>query len=148
MLDTGIDVPEVVNLVFFKLVRSKSTFWQMIGRGTRLCPDLFGPNRDKDGFLVFDLCQNVEFFNQHLMAAHGSLAPPLSERLFERRADLLLALDQADADAPADAGDGTTSAAGLRRDLARRLHQEVTGMNRDNVLEATIRAVDATAVPA
>ena len=45
MLDTGIDVPEVVNLVFFKLVRSKTKFWQMIGRGTRLCPDLFGPDR-------------------------------------------------------------------------------------------------------
>ena len=45
MLDTGIDVPEVVNLVFFKLVRSKTKFWQMIGRGTRLCPDLFGPGQ-------------------------------------------------------------------------------------------------------
>ena len=47
MLDTGIDVPEVVNLVFFKLVRSKTKFWQMLGRGTRLCPDLFGPGEDK-----------------------------------------------------------------------------------------------------
>ena len=50
MLDTGIDVPEVVNLVFFKLVRSKTKFWQMIGRGTRLCPDLFGPGQDKEFF--------------------------------------------------------------------------------------------------
>ena len=50
MLDTGIDVPEVVNLVFFKLVRSKTKFWQMIGRGTRLCPDLFGPGEDKQYF--------------------------------------------------------------------------------------------------
>jgi type I restriction enzyme, R subunit len=47
MLDTGIDIPEVVNLVFFKLVRSKTKFWQMVGRGTRLCPDLFGPDKDK-----------------------------------------------------------------------------------------------------
>ena len=47
MLDTGIDVPEVVNHVFFKAVRSKSKFWQMIGRGTRLCPDLYGPGEDK-----------------------------------------------------------------------------------------------------
>ena len=45
MLDTGIDIPEVVNLVFFKLVRSKTKFWQMVGRGTRLCPDLFGPGQ-------------------------------------------------------------------------------------------------------
>src|SRR5699024_8688159 len=37
MLDTGIDVPDVVNLVFFKKVMSKAKFWQMIGRGTRLC---------------------------------------------------------------------------------------------------------------
>ena len=51
MLDTGIDVPEVVNLVFFKLVRSKTKFWQMIGRGTRLCPDLFGPG-ERQGVLL------------------------------------------------------------------------------------------------
>lgn len=46
MLDTGIDVPEVLNLVFFKLVRSKTKFWQMVGRGTRLCPDVFGPGAE------------------------------------------------------------------------------------------------------
>jgi type I restriction enzyme R subunit len=63
MLDTGIDVPEVVNLVFFKIVRSKTKFWQMIGRGTRLRPDLFGPGRHKEHFFVFDFCQNFEFFN-------------------------------------------------------------------------------------
>ena len=51
MLDTGIDIPDVVNLVFFKPVRSKTKFWQMVGRGTRLCPDLFGPGDDKKGFL-------------------------------------------------------------------------------------------------
>jgi type I restriction enzyme R subunit len=136
MLDTGIDVPEVVNLVFFKLVRSKTKFWQMIGRGTRLSPDLFGPNRDKTGFLVFDLCQNVEFFNQNLMPAEGALAPSLGERLFGRRADLLLALGgrTQETTAAQDSGDGTTSEHGLRRDLARRLHDEVTGMNLDNFL--------------
>jgi type I restriction enzyme R subunit len=137
MLDTGIDVPEVVNLVFFKLVRSKTKFWQMIGRGTRLAPDLFGPNRDKTGFLVFDLCQNVEFFNQNLMPAEGRLAPSLGQRLFERRADLLLALDSQHPDqvpaAETDA-DGTTSETGLRWDLAKRLHQEVASMNPDNFL--------------
>ena len=62
MLDTGIDVPEIVNLVFFKLVRSKTKFWQMVGRGTRLCPDLFGPGLDKSFFWIFDYCQNLEFF--------------------------------------------------------------------------------------
>ncbi|MBV9025012.1 MAG: DEAD/DEAH box helicase family protein [Streptomycetaceae bacterium] len=144
MLDTGIDVPEVVNLVFFKLVRSKTKFWQMIGRGTRLAPDLFGPNRSKDGFLVFDLCQNFEFFNQNLMRAEGKLAPSLSQRIFERRADLLLALDSeptTEATALPQArpqarpeSDGTVSEGGLRWDLATRLHDEVTAMNPDNFL--------------
>ena len=66
MLDTGIDVPEVVNLVFFKQVRSKTKFWQMVGRGTRLCPDLFGPGEDKEFFFILDYCGNLEFFSQDL----------------------------------------------------------------------------------
>ena len=53
MLDTGLDIPEIVNLVFFKLVRSRTKFWQMIGRGTRLCPNLFGPGEEKKFFLLF-----------------------------------------------------------------------------------------------
>src|SRR5256885_9963480 len=65
MLDTGIDVPEVVNLVFFKLVRSKTKFWQMVGRGTRLCVDLFGPGKHKEFFFLFDYCQNLEFLSQN-----------------------------------------------------------------------------------
>lgn len=63
MLDTGIDVPEVVNLVFAKPVYSQVKFWQMIGRGTRLRPDLFGPSADKSHFLVFDYCGNLDFFS-------------------------------------------------------------------------------------
>src|SRR5690349_7321254 len=73
MLDTGIDVPEVVNLVFFKMVRSKSKFWQMIGRGTRLCPDLFGPGEDKKDFFVCDFCGNLEYFSQDLPGSPGQL---------------------------------------------------------------------------
>ena len=69
MLDTGIDIPECVNLVFFKLVRSKTKFWQMIGRGTRLCPDLFGPDDDKTAFNVLDFCQNLEYFSQSFVPA-------------------------------------------------------------------------------
>ncbi|WP_191378862.1 DEAD/DEAH box helicase family protein [uncultured Flavonifractor sp.] len=61
MLDTGIDVPDVLNLVFFKKVMSKAKFWQMIGRGTRLCPGLMD-GKDKDKFYIFDLCGNFEFF--------------------------------------------------------------------------------------
>ena len=88
MLDTGIDVPEVVNLVFFKMVRSKTKFWQMIGRGTRLCPDLFGPGEDKRDFFVFDFCGNLEYFSQDLPGSEGSLQKSLAQRLFEARLGL------------------------------------------------------------
>ena len=64
MLDTGIDVPEVLNLVFFKKVMSKAKFWQMIGRGTRLCPGLID-GQDKDKFYIFDFCGNFEFFRMN-----------------------------------------------------------------------------------
>lgn len=61
MLDTGIDIPEILNLVFFKKVKSKAKFWQMIGRGTRLCPGLID-GVDKSKFYIFDFCGNFEFF--------------------------------------------------------------------------------------
>jgi len=96
MLDTGIDVPEVVNLIFFKIVRSKTKFWQMIGRGTRLCPDLFGPGRHKDHFLVFDFCQNFEFFNQNPNVTDGALGRALSEKLFITRVELIGEIEETD----------------------------------------------------
>jgi type I restriction enzyme R subunit len=68
MMDTGIDVPEVVNLVFFKRVRSKTKFWQMMGRGTRICKNLFGPKEDKTHFVIFDYLGNFEFFREHKRA--------------------------------------------------------------------------------
>ena len=68
--------PELVNLVFFKAVRSKTKFWQMIGRGTRLCPDLYGPGADKADFLVLDFCGNLEFFGHGLTERkRGSPSP-------------------------------------------------------------------------
>ncbi len=94
MLDTGIDVPEVVNLVLFKLIRSKTKFWQIIGRGTRLCHNLFGPGEDKEFFRVFDYCQNLEFFRQNMKPDEGSTAKSLSERLFAARFDLVRGLDE------------------------------------------------------
>lgn len=133
MLDTGIDVPEVVNLVFFKLVRSASKFWQMIGRGTRLRPDLFGPGQDKKNFYVFDFCQNLEFFSQPGAGSEGSVQKSLSQRLFEARVGLVSALDR-NGVGDDDGGDGTASLAGLRRDTAHHLHEVVSGMNVDNVL--------------
>ncbi|MDV3002483.1 MAG: hypothetical protein N5P05_004138 (plasmid) [Chroococcopsis gigantea SAG 12.99] len=62
MLETGLDVPEIVNLVFFKPVLSKARFWQMVARATRRCPDLFGSGEDKQCFYLFDYCQNLDFF--------------------------------------------------------------------------------------
>ncbi len=94
MLDTGVDVPEVVNLVLFKLIRSKTKFWQIIGRGTRLCENLFGPEGDKEEFYVFDFCQNLEFFSQNPKLSEGSTGKTLSERLFTARLDLVLAIDE------------------------------------------------------
>ena len=79
MLDTGIDVPEVLNLVFFKKVMSKAKFWQMIGRGTRLCPGLLD-GEDKQRFYIFDFCGNFEFFRMYngkptanMMALQGAI---------------------------------------------------------------------------
>jgi type I restriction enzyme R subunit len=92
MLDTGIDVPEVVNLVFFKQVRSKVKFWQMIGRGTRLRPDLYGPGLDKTDFKVFDYCGNLEYFSQNLPGATGTVPKSLTQKIVEFRIDLAFAL--------------------------------------------------------
>ncbi len=79
MLDTGIDVPEVLNLVFFKKVMSKAKFWQMIGRGTRLCENLLD-GKSKDKFYIFDFCGNFEFFRMssgrptaNMMALQGAI---------------------------------------------------------------------------
>ena len=146
MLDTGIDVPEVVNLVFAKPVHSKTKFWQMIGRGTRLCPDLFGPNQDKTGFLVFDLCQNVEYFNQDLPARRGP-HPAVAQRAHLRAAapSCCYELDQLapQLEPAADGEDGTNSAAGLRRDVAARLQAEVAGMDPANIeVRRHLREVD------
>lgn len=128
MLDTGIDVPEVVNLVFFKIVRSKTKFWQMIGRGTRLSPDLFGIGRHKDQFLIFDFCQNFEFFNQNPKFVDGALGQSLGQRLFAARVELASFIE----DVPeGEVGEGLGY---LNRDVRARLFDEVSGMTLDNFL--------------
>jgi len=96
MLDTGVDVPDVLNLVFFKQVRSKIKFDQMIGRGTRLSPDLFGPGKDKKKFLIFDWCGNFEFFNKHPKGYVAKPAKSLEELLFCYKVDMALALQEAE----------------------------------------------------
>ncbi len=140
MLDTGIDIPEVVNLVFFKLVRSKTKFWQMLGRGTRLCPDLFAPGQDKEFFSVFDYCQNLEYFSQNIPAAEGVLPASLGKRLFNARLALIGELDHRGAEqkhaevvgeASAKYGDPRTNDE-VRRAVAEVLHRETAAMNLDN----------------
>lgn len=86
MLDTGIDIPEILNLVFFKKVRSYSKFWQMIGRGTRLCADLFGPGIDKERFIIFDFCNNFEFFRVNKNGKETGVQTSLSEKIYSTKA--------------------------------------------------------------
>lgn len=153
MLDTGIDVPEVVNLVFFKIIRSKTKFWQMIGRGTRLCTDLYGPGQNKQFFNVFDYCQNLEFFNQELPPDAGKAPVPLSTRLFRARLEMIAELDKRvttnpmASEAPASYGDLLTDAQ-LRGELSGLLHQQVAAMNLDNfVVRPRRKSVEKFAKP-
>ncbi len=141
MLDTGIDVPEVVNLVFFKLVRSKTKFWQMLGRGTRLCPDLFGPGEHKKFFYVFDYCQNLEFFSQNLAASDGSVGASLGKRLFDARLELIVAIGAQEATEarglvkePNESYVDPSTDDAVRRAVVEQLRTEVAAMNRDNFI--------------
>jgi type I restriction enzyme, R subunit len=145
MLDTGVDVPEVVNLVFFKPVFSRVKFNQMIGRGTRLCSDLFGPGQDKTEFLVFDLCGNFEYFEQDIDETEQKLPETLTTRLVKHRLELLTRLSAAPPPTPerettrvvespgayAEA-DAPPRSAALRTQLLNALHQHVSTMPRDN----------------
>ena len=141
MLDTGIDIPEVVNLVFFKLVRSKTKFWQMLGRGTRLCPDLFGPGGHKTFFYVFDYCQNLEYFSQDIPGTDGYATESLAKRLFDARLDLIAALDDRPEDATVEASGEARTTYGdpetdreLRSAVAELLQREVAAMKLDNFI--------------
>lgn len=136
MLDTGIDVPEIVNLVFFKLVRSKTKFWQMLGRGTRLCADLFAPGEDKSCFFVFDYCQNLEYFSQDIPGTEGVPVASLAKRLFDARLELIAALGkgspfmavkEAMTDFP-----GPKTNEEVRQAVIDKLQQEVAAMKLDN----------------
>ena len=126
MLDTGIDVPEVVNLLFFKPVRSKTKFWQMLGRGTRLCENLYGPDKDKQDFFIFDVCGNLEFFSQQVQAQASRSSPGLNERIFGLRVELIGELDKA------KRPENELSA--LRGTTATQLREHVAAMPIDNFL--------------
>jgi len=153
MLDTGIDVPEVVNLVFFKLVRSKTKFWQMIGRGTRLCPELFGPGQHKEFFFVFDYCSNLEFFSQNPEITDGATTDSLGRKLFKRRLEIIGELDK-----KLIVGDRIKEPGGLYLEpntegqvywtIVQLLQREVAAMNLDNfVVRPRRRLVEKYAQP-
>ena len=88
MLDTGIDVPDILNLVFFKPVKSKIKFLQMIGRGTRLSENIFGPGKDKECFYIFDWCGNFDYFDQNPDGNEAPVSQSLTERLFCLRSEI------------------------------------------------------------
>ncbi|MDQ0417604.1 type I restriction enzyme R subunit [Croceifilum oryzae] len=94
MLDTGIDVPEIVNIVFFKKVFSKVKFWQMIGRGTRTCKDLFGPGQHKKEFYLMDFCGNLDFFGLNPEGKDPKPIRSLSEQIFQHKVRIISLLQQ------------------------------------------------------
>lgn len=126
MLDTGIDIPEILNLVFFKKVRSKTKFWQMIGRGTRLCPDLLGIGQDKEKFLIFDFCNNFEFFRANPKGFEGGKTETLTEKLFNVKVNIVKELQ--------DLKYADTDYAELRKELLEGLMLSVKLLNEDNFM--------------
>ena len=122
MLDTGIDVPDVLNLVFFKKVMSKAKFWQMIGRGTRLSPGLMD-GKDKDKFYIFDFCGNFEFFRMSKGNATAS-ALSLQGALFSLKAQMAFKLQ--------DAVYKTDELSAFRQTLVDDMVRKVSELNQDN----------------
>lgn len=122
MLDTGIDVPEVLNLVFFKKVMSKAKFWQMIGRGTRLCPGLID-GEDKSKFYIFDFCGNFEFFRMNKGKANNNTLA-LSAMLFSLKAQIVYKLQ--------DMAYQTKELIAFRKSLVQELLEKVQELDRDN----------------
>ena len=130
MMDTGIDVPACVNLVFFKKVRSKTKFWQMIGRGTRLCPELTCTDliereeyTGKKRFLIFDYCGNFEYFRQVKHTTEGEVPISLSENIFRKCVRLVAAFQDA------SKFDGAYQP--WRRELTELCQGQIAGLNTD-----------------
>lgn len=123
MLDTGIDIPEILNLVFFKPVRSKAKFWQMVGRGTRLCKNIFGPGMDKECFYIFDVCGNLEFFSTNIKETEPGLRGTLSQQIFTAKLNLAFILEERKA---------TGEDLLLKEQLLDELHQIVVALKEDD----------------
>lgn len=123
MLDTGIDVPEILNLVFFKKIRSKAKFWQMIGRGTRLCEDLYGPGMDKENYYIFDYYKNFEFFEINKSGPEGNSMRSLTENIFNIKIDIIKALEHL--------GYQVDDLIDYRNELIEQTLKEISNINRD-----------------
>lgn len=125
MMDTGVDAPRVVNLVFFKKVRSKSKFWQMIGRGTRLWPDLFGPGLHKTYFLIFDVMGNFEWFNENPHGIEAQRSFSITQQLFKEKLSIvrLIALLQ----------DATEEDLVFSKALCDQMHRSIERLNEKNI---------------
>ncbi len=123
MLDTGIDVPEVLNLVFFKKVMSKAKFWQMIGRGTRLCPGLLD-GTDKEKFYIFDFCGNFEFFRMNDKGKPAVSRLPLQGAVFQLKAQIVYKLQ--------DLAYQTEELIAFRQGLVADMVAKVRALNREN----------------
>lgn len=122
MLDTGIDIPEILNLVFFKKVMSKAKFWQMIGRGTRLCPGLLDGD-DKEKFYIFDFCGNFEFFRMNKGKATANMLA-LQGAIFKLKAQIAFKLQ--------DLAYQTKDLIAFRKTLVEDMVRKVRELNRDN----------------
>lgn len=123
MLDTGIDVPEILNLVFFKKVMSRAKFWQMIGRGTRLCTGLID-GEDKEQFYIFDLCGNFAFFRLDGNGQEVGKSKTLQEQLFNVKVEMAYKLQEI--------GFQTDSLIAYRKELVADLIRQVIALPRDN----------------
>ncbi|MFC1536857.1 DEAD/DEAH box helicase family protein [Pseudomonadota bacterium] len=134
MMDTGVDAPRVVNLVFFKQVKSPTKFWQMIGRGTRLCPDLFAVGEHKTEFAIFDFCQNFEFFDANPDGMQGKAVKSLSQQTFEAKLEIALLIRE-----QATSNDEQRE---LAESYIAELHQNVASLDQDRfVVKAVLRYV-------
>lgn len=123
MMDTGVDAPRCVNLVFFKPVKSAAKYWQMIGRGTRLRPDLFGPGEDKTEFIIFDFCQNFEFFDEFPEGIKTRAVKSLVHRIFETKLEIASTIARADQSSEADQA--------LSLDFINELHQQIVNLDQN-----------------
>ena len=134
MLDTGIDIPDVLNLVFFKPVYSKTKFWQMIGRGTRLCSGLIDGN-DKEFFYIFDFCNNFAFFRVNPKGVEVTETDSIQGKIFSLKAKLACILQ--------DVKFQTEPYMSFRKELVADIKKKIDELNRDNfAVEQHLRSID------